>query len=130
MLTARHSWIVSLISIALLQGCGGGGRSTGNDQNTGTVPDEGTATPSPENATPQTEPYYQYSWYFNAANSILESKGYSINPNADIHIEEAWNITKGNGVKIAVIDEGFVVDHEDLAANVIGTTMPIQAVMM
>ena len=54
-------------------------------------------------------------------NSVLESKGYSIDPNADIHIEEAWNITKGSGVKIAVIDEGFVANHEDLAANVIGT---------
>ena len=71
MLTAKHFWIISLLSIALLQGCGGGSRSTGNDQNTGTVPDEGIVTPSPENATPQTEPYYQFSWYFNAAEQCI-----------------------------------------------------------
>ena len=38
----------------------------------------------------------------------LQNEAY---PNYDINIEGAWNITKGEGVKIAVIDEG--IDLED-----------------
>lgn len=34
---------------------------------------------------------------------------------------QAWDISRGDGVKVAVIDNGFMVDHEDLADNVKGT---------
>ncbi|MFI9206014.1 S8 family peptidase [Streptomyces sp. NPDC053048] len=39
-------------------------------------------------------------------------------PDADVHIEPAWDKTLGNGVRVAVIDNGFDADHEDLAAGV------------
>ena len=32
----------------------------------------------------------------------------------DINVEAAWEITKGAGVTVAVIDGGFQVDHPDL----------------
>jgi thermitase len=38
---------------------------------------------------------------------------------ADVHIEEAWDTTRGAGVRVAVIDNGFDADHEDLAAGVV-----------
>jgi subtilisin family serine protease len=43
-------------------------------------------------------------------------------PGADVHIEEAWALTRGAGVKVAVIDNGFDCDHEDLAAGVISSS--------
>lgn len=37
---------------------------------------------------------------------------------ADVHIEPAWDHTFGAGIRVAVIDNGFDADHEDLAAGV------------
>ncbi len=39
----------------------------------------------------------------------------------DINAVQAWNITKGNNVKVAIYDHGFEMNHPDLAANVYGT---------
>ncbi|MCR5526162.1 MAG: S8 family serine peptidase [Lachnospiraceae bacterium] len=38
-----------------------------------------------------------------------------------IHDKEAWKKSTGKGVTVAVIDNGFDVDHPDIAANVKGT---------
>jgi len=98
-----------VLSLILLQGCGGGGNS-------------GTDTPTlPTVPTPQTEPYFKFAWHLDATSGSLASLGYAIDPNADIHIGEAWNITKGAGVIVAIIDDGFEPNHEDIAANVIDT---------
>ena len=37
----------------------------------------------------------------------------------DINVEAAWEVTKGAGVTVAVIDGGFQVDHPDLRDNVL-----------
>ncbi len=37
---------------------------------------------------------------------------------ADVSVEEAWDTTRGAGIRVAVIDNGFDADHEDLAAGV------------
>jgi len=42
------------------------------------------------------------------------------NPGADIHIEDAWNITKGKSqIHIAVVDDGVQLHHPDLEANLL-----------
>ena len=40
-------------------------------------------------------------------------------PAFDINIDWAWSVTKGEGIKVAVIDEGIDLDHQDLAANLL-----------
>lgn len=39
----------------------------------------------------------------------------------DIKAEQAWSITKGNNVKVAVYDHGIEMNHPDLATNIFGT---------
>ncbi len=70
---------------------------------------------------PQNEPYYKYLWHFNSYNNILNTYGYTIDNEADINIEDAWKLSKGEGVTIAIIDDGINLGHEDLPTNIIGT---------
>ena len=37
-------------------------------------------------------------------------------PNADVRAETAWDNGRGSGIRVAVIDNGFDVDHPDLTA--------------
>lgn len=39
-------------------------------------------------------------------------------PNYDIDVQEAWNYSTGEGVKVAVIDCGFELNHPDLVDNI------------
>lgn len=36
-------------------------------------------------------------------------------------VEPLWGVAGGDGVTIAILDQGFLPDHPDLAANVVGT---------
>lgn len=40
------------------------------------------------------------------------------NPNFDINACQAWTITEGNGINVAVLDQGIDVSHNDLNANI------------
>jgi serine protease len=42
----------------------------------------------------------------------------SSNPSADINACNAWSITEGNGVNVAVLDQGIELTHNDLANNI------------
>lgn len=53
------------------------------------------------------DPYFSQQW--GLKNTSFE--GY------DINVEGAWNITRGNGVKIAIIDSGVDDTHSDLYPN-------------
>ena len=64
------------------------------------------------------EPYYKYAWHIKSADTALVDKGYTVNQNADINLTEAWKMTMGAGVKVAVIDDGADVEHEDLKSNI------------
>jgi hypothetical protein len=41
---------------------------------------------------------------------------------ADVSAEEAWDHTLGAGVRVAIIDNGFDADHEDLEAGVVASS--------
>ena len=41
---------------------------------------------------------------------------------ADVSAEEAWDQTRGAGIRVAVIDNGFNAGHEDLKAGVVGAS--------
>jgi subtilisin family serine protease len=59
-----------------------------------------------------TDPQYGQQWQWKNNGSVGCTAG------ADISAEDAWGITRGAGVRIAVIDNGFDVRHEDLAPAV------------
>ncbi|HKX27499.1 MAG TPA: S8 family serine peptidase [Blastocatellia bacterium] len=42
------------------------------------------------------------------------------NAGADLHSEKAWALTRGRGLRIAVIDHGMQVNHPDLRDGIIG----------
>jgi len=42
----------------------------------------------------------------------------SSNPNFDINACDAWTLNQGNGVTVAVLDQGIELTHIDLAANI------------
>ena len=54
------------------------------------------------------DPRYADQWQWH--NTVL--------PGADVHLEAAWQHTRGQGIHVAVIDNGFDADHPDLAAGV------------
>lgn len=39
---------------------------------------------------------------------------------ADIDAVEAWSVTQGDGMRVAVLDSGVDVDHEDISSKVVG----------
>jgi hypothetical protein len=43
-------------------------------------------------------------------------------PGADVSCEEAWDHTRGAGIRVAIIDNGFYPAHEDLQAGVVGVS--------
>lgn len=42
----------------------------------------------------------------------------SANPNIDINACQAWTLSQGNGVNVAILDQGIHKTHNDLAANI------------
>ncbi len=52
----------------------------------------------------------------NNGQAILGKTG---NPHSDINVEPAWDVTQGNGVKVAILDTGINLNHPDLASKVI-----------
>jgi len=55
------------------------------------------------------DPYAYDSWH-------LFDNWYS--DGGDINIEQAWNYTKGAGIKVAVYDKGIDINHPDLTSNI------------
>ncbi len=66
---------------------------------------------------PDNEPYFPYQWYLAyTQNEFTRTIG--VDPDASIHILDAWKETRGKGVTVAVIDGNFEVNHPDLFENV------------
>ncbi len=62
------------------------------------------------------DPYFNNQWY-------LKNTGQYGNTYAgiDINAEQAWTLSKGDGIKTAVFDHGFDMSHPDLINNTLGT---------
>jgi subtilisin family serine protease/photosystem II stability/assembly factor-like uncharacterized protein len=58
------------------------------------------------------DPHYPRQWHLHNTGQLGGT------PGADIKAEAAWDTTRGKGVKIAVIDNGFNIGHPDLAPAV------------
>jgi subtilisin family serine protease len=61
-----------------------------------------------------TDPEYARQWQWRNTGASGGGVG------ADAHLEEAWERTLGRGVRLAVIDNGMDVNHEDLQAGIQG----------
>lgn len=67
------------------------------------------------------DPAFMFNFKSNATNDPLFAQQWglnnSTNPDYDINVEGAWDITKGYGAKIAVVDQGVDNNHNDLSSN-------------
>ena len=64
------------------------------------------------------DPLFSSSWHLK--NSGYNSDNEDLTAGADIDVEGAWDITKGEGVKVGVIDDAIDIYHEDLKENIEG----------
>ncbi|MET8679367.1 S8 family serine peptidase [Streptomyces sp. NPDC004647] len=69
----------------------------------------------PQRSAP-TDPRYPDQWQWNNTGAGGGTAG------ADVDIERAWDRTTGTGIQVAVIDNGFDAQHQDLAAGVGSTS--------
>jgi len=63
------------------------------------------------------EPYYYQQWYLDKDDTFYEDN--DIDENANIHVGNILKSYTGSGVKIAVIDNGLDMTHEDLKGAVV-----------
>ncbi len=65
------------------------------------------------------EPYQYQQWYIEHNTTFYNQNG--IDSDAGIHADNFLGLYTGNGVKIAVIDDGLDIYHEDLSGAIIDT---------
>lgn len=100
-----RKWLTPLLLLALLSGCG----KTGSDSKE--------VSDFRSSFNPYNEPYFPYQWYLAYTRNDF-TLTLRVDPDAGIHIEDAWKATRGKGVKVAVIDSNFEVTHKDLRDNI------------
>ncbi len=59
-----------------------------------------------------TDPLFADQWHLKNTGQLGGTAG------QDVNVEPAWTTRKGTGVRIAIVDDGLEIGHEDLAANV------------
>jgi len=62
------------------------------------------------------DPLYAYQWEHKNTGSPIQYNGL---PGADMNVQQAWAISTGAGIKVAVLDEGVDTGHADLKANLL-----------
>jgi subtilisin family serine protease len=121
----------SLLTMVLLfNSCGGSSsgertslvpKNNSNDENNSINEDNNSTMKNPNAEAilkAQKEPYFKYAWHIDSHKSVLNSNDYFVDAHADINVTEAWKLSMGKGVKVAVIDDGAEVEHEDLKENI------------
>lgn len=67
------------------------------------------------------DPYRKYLWHIEYPSDSSFVYEYYIQPDSSSNVSQAWEISNGEGVLVAVIDNGFDVNHEDLKDNIVLT---------
>ncbi len=67
---------------------------------------------TPVAVTPSVDPLYVDQWHLKNTGQAGGVAG------QDLNVEPAWVTNKGAGVRVAVVDDGLEIAHEDLATNV------------
>jgi subtilisin family serine protease len=67
------------------------------------------------------DPYRQYLWHIEYPSNQEFNRKYQIDPDSSVNIAQAWELSKGEGVLVAIIDNGFDLDHEELKDRVVLT---------
>jgi len=69
-----------------------------------------------------TDPAFMFNFKSSCANDprfgSLWGLNNTENPNIDINACQAWNLSQGAGINVAVLDEGIFTTHNDLAGNI------------
>lgn len=81
------------------------------------------AASSAVSATPQavvanSDPLFGDQWHLLNTGLQLGANSLPGKQGEDINVQPAWAVTKGKGVRIAIVDDGLEMAHEDLASNV------------
>lgn len=77
------------------------------------------------------ETLYAKPFYTPGDRSFSTQKSYALNHVANFNdLENAWNITKGEGTKIAIIDSGIDVDHPDFEGKISSRSASYEAVII
>ncbi len=63
------------------------------------------------------DPSFKHQWGLVNTGQLI--KGWQGKAKADIDAPSAWDITQGNGIKVAIIDTGIDVNHPDLSIKII-----------
>jgi proprotein convertase subtilisin/kexin type 2 len=110
---SRSNWklLASLcLASLLLASCGGGGGDDGGDNGGGPAP---IPPPPPPDIVPGADPLLSQQWHLAGEAQI---RGSTIR---GLGALDVWPQTKGQGVRVTVVDDAVQTDHEDLAPNVI-----------
>ena len=67
-----------------------------------------------------TRALHEYAWQYGYQDNNF-SKQYNMTKTASICLPDAWSHTKGSGVKVAIIDDSFELNHEDFGVNIINS---------
>lgn len=106
----NHAVCTALLLCCVLSACGGGGGGGGGTSNLAT-PGSNTVVPPVSSGL---DPLYGRQWH-------LKNTGQeSALPGIDINVETVWQQgNEGQGITVAVIDDGLELVHEDLADRVL-----------
>lgn len=61
--------------------------------------------------------YYKNQWGLANTGQLIKNKAGKAN--ADINVQTAWDVSKGAGIKVAVLDTGIDTTHPDLASKIV-----------
>ncbi|MEA9602710.1 S8 family serine peptidase [Polynucleobacter sp. MG-28-Ekke-A2] len=99
---------LSIIIGAGLVSCGGGGGGGGDSS----------GTPSAAPVVAMTDPLLAYQWHIQNTGASAFSSTLPVAGN-DMNVTGAWTAGyTGKGIKVAIVDTGLEIAHEDLSANV------------